>query len=61
MPKGKATVSLQIRSDYLETKKKREKLQARDINAVFLICSTVANACNVCVYHFDIAFHILCV
>lgn len=24
MPKGKATVSLQIRSDYLETKKKRE-------------------------------------
>lgn len=39
MSKGKATVSLQIiwiHSDYLETKE--EKLQARGISAVFLIC-----------------------
>lgn len=41
-------------------RKERETI-SKDISVAFLICDTAASVCNICVYHFDIAFHILCV
>lgn len=59
MSKENTTVSLQVHSDYVETRK-RETDCKQGTSVQFLICTTVANACNIHVYHFDITFHILC-